>query len=175
MLKKKKIELSESQRRKIWHTEIEKRKDFGISDEIFISQFNSRVPYCGIKFSRDFENLFFSATAKGNEKSETKQKCISAVCQYIKYTFTQIKDAGGALQMSKTCPFVQIILKENIQYKSCGLHVFYRIKGAVDSSIYPVKVNEVFKSDSNCRAVVYSYVSPIVRNVLIEKKQKRKH
>ena len=59
MLKKKKIELSESQRRKIWHTEIEKRKDFGISDEIFISQFNSRVPYCGIKFSRDFENLFF--------------------------------------------------------------------------------------------------------------------
>lgn len=173
MPKKKKIELSESQRRKIWNTEIEKRKEFGISDEIFISHFNSRVKYCGIKFSRDFESLYFSATAKGNEKSELKQKCINAVCQYIKYTFTQIKDAGGALQMSKTCPFVQIILKEHIQYKNCGVHVFYRTKGAVDSAIYPLKVNEVFKSDSHCRAVVYSYVNPTVRNVLIEKKHKR--
>lgn len=169
---KKKKELSESQIKKIWHTEIVKRKDFGISDEIFISHFNSRVKYCAIKFSRDFESLYFSSTVKGNDKSELKQKCINAVCQYIKYTFNQIKEAGGALQMSKTCPFVQIILKEKIQYKNCRVHVFYRIKGAVNSSIYPEKVNEVFKKDSDCRAVVYSFVEPIIRNVLIEKKSK---
>jgi hypothetical protein len=173
--------IKESQLKKMWHQEIQRRVDFGISDEIFWQTQNCVVRYCSIKFSRDFDSLYnsylvrkgirFNPTTNFRDY-EQRRLAIDSVNKYKTYTFSQIKDAGGALQLSLVCPFVHIIVDKEIEYKGCKIEVFYRTKNAAQSSEFPLKVLEVFKNDSRCKAVAYVYRKPTIKFVMFEKTKK---
>lgn len=173
-----KKKLTESQLKKIWKEEIKRRIDFGISEEVFSFGFTSNVKYCSIKFLRDFETIFHSYNVIKDIKFhpithkrdfERRILFIDTVNKYKRYTFNQIKNAGGALQLSKVCPFVHIIEQQNIEYKGCKIEIYHRKKDAINSKEYPDKVLDVFKNDSFCRAVAFIYKEPLKRTVFFEK------
>jgi hypothetical protein len=100
---------------------------------------------------------------------ELRKLSMDSISKYKRYTFSQIRDAGGALQLSRACPFIHIIEKEGIEYRGCKIAIFHRTKNAAQSKGFPAKVLEVFKNDSVCRAVAYIYKNPITRFVMFEK------
>jgi hypothetical protein len=160
-----------------WNKEIKNRIKFGIPKELIWVHLNIR--YCSIMFLRDFKDLFYHYLAFKNLKLIPgtvdfikRENHKIAVKKYTEYVFKQIKDAGGALQLSKVCGFVHVIVEHNVQYKGLMIEIYYREKNASQSKKYPEKVLNLFKNNSTCRAVAFTYNVPICRKVLIEKNKK---
>lgn len=157
-----------------WNKEIKNRIKFGISEELIWRHLN--VSYCSIKFVRDFRDLFQTYLGfknvnlpRGSVDFIKRQNHKNAVKKYTEYVFKQIKDAGGVLQLSKVCGFIYVIIEQDLQYKDLKMEIFYREKNASKSKKYPEKVLNLFKNNSTCRAVAFTYNIPICREVLIEK------
>lgn len=171
MANKKKISSFQIERN--WKKEVQKRIDFGISNENIWRY--SNTTYASIMFLRDFDSLYNSYLAmqsipyKPHHIDYEKKKLhIDSVKKYTKYVFKQLEDSDGVLQLSKVCGFVKIIVEKNIEYKGCKIEIFHRIKNANKSNIYPKKVIDLFKNNSTCRAVAYKYIVPIERKVIVE-------
>lgn len=146
-----------------WRAEVKKRKDFGISEELFFTG-HHRAPFYKLRYYGEFEMLFHAYIHKKQNTHIAK-----AVQKFKQYTFNQIKEAGGALQLSKVCHFAHIISKENLSLRGVKIRIFHRIKNAGQSPLYPNKVKELFQSDKKCRGIAYLYVVPEVRIVMTEK------
>lgn len=156
-----------------WDIEVNKRIEFGIP----ISQMPSSIgmaPAAMFKYKDDFETLWRHGSQrirKGDSKEfadriKLYRKCISL---YTRYTFKQLEDCDGALQVSKTCPMAYFITNNDYEYNGKRMAIYHRIKNAVAEGDYPEKVLQLFKNDSKCRAVFYLYHNALQRFVLIEK------
>lgn len=160
-------------RHKLWNQEIQKRKNFGISDEFFINNGFIKLYYCSLKYFRDFALLYSMYVSYKNPKHygnlEARKLLMDSFIKYKSYTFNQLKEAGGALQLSKVCEFVNVIEQYELKYKSSQIIIFHRIKNAAKSNSYPEKVREVFQNDNKCRAVAFLYKETLTRQVMVEK------
>lgn len=161
--------------KKSWEKEIQKRKDFGISDAIFWETHYIKTHFCSMKFIRDFQSLYLSYIHLTNHQhhshdSETRKLLMSTFIKYKKYVFHQLKEAGGALHLSLVCPIVHVITKENIEYRGCKIEIFHRVKNtAQNPKAFPPAVTNVFKKHNSCRAVAFLYKISITKFVMVEK------
>ncbi len=152
----------------LWEQEMQKRKEFGISEEFFYKTQFANLRYFQIKFFKDFESLYYLSVS-GHYDKDRNRLLKESVRKYKSYTFSQLKNAGGALQLSLTCPFVYTIVNENFEYNGCKIDIFHRTKNASESNMFPKKVLDIFKKDNKCKAVAFLFKSSLTRCVIIEK------
>lgn len=159
-----------------WELEIEKRIAFGIPNDEIRTFSGQRLPICSLTYKQDFLDIFTRSRRKlrkaylGDADAQAIQNLYKkAAAKYTEYTFQQLEQAGGALELSKTCPYAHAICKNEVEFNDKYMMILYRCKDAVKSPDYPKKVIEVFKNNSKCRAVLYLFYKPLERKVLIEK------
>jgi hypothetical protein len=150
-----------------WNKEIRNRKKFGISTDLFDYGFTC-TSMCCLEYRKDFDMLF---SAYYTYKSyNTEYKLIhDSFSKYKKYTFKQLKEAGGILSLSKLCPMVYNIFGESINYRNTGIKIYHKHKIYLGTKFYPDGVNKFFKQNSRCKAVAILYTIPLTRHVLFEK------
>lgn len=166
--------VKETELRRRWKNEVKKRQEFGIAKEIFFNSIGKSY-FCAIKFQRDFDSLvhYYNFCKKNKKPSNNDSNVIDAYKKYVAYTFKQISEAGGTLQLSKTCGFVYSIIRNNIEYKDIKIVIFHRVKDAINSKNYPEKVRALFDQDRKCMGVAFLCNVALTRTVLIEKKKYR--
>ena len=173
------IAIERQLKEKEYNDENKKRLDFGISTMMFHPSWGDAKPMFEIRNKQYFEEIYNHSLVKIKEGSKNKYDieinnfilvCRETVKKYIGYVFQQLSDAGGTLKLSKTCEFVQVMLKFGLGFENKRADIFYREKGAINlTHIYAKSVIDIFKKDSKCRAVVYSYLNTETRQVIFEK------
>jgi len=179
-----KLKISDSYQKKLWKKEVEKRKKFGISSETFYGGYgNNYIRFCSLSFKRDFQTLYSCYVSRKDIKKHSFNTHIKnnidlfvdTFLKYKDYTFQQLEEANGALQLSKVCGLVHILEEHKIEYKDKKIEIFYRLKDAATLSCYPEKVKIIFQTDRYCRAVAFLYKEPNHRIVFLEKYDIRRH
>ncbi|HUS50502.1 MAG TPA: hypothetical protein VMZ91_10080 [Candidatus Paceibacterota bacterium] len=178
LLRRKRLE----EKQNWWKSEVNNRIKFGISKKIFnLAYGRFGIPFHSIKHKTDFESLeskFYEYRLNVELKTNSEHRknikhFANEFVKYKKYTFKQLEDSGGALKLSKTCSFVHIIIKNNIEYKEKKIIIYRRTKDFSESNYYPEKVKEIFINDRYCMAVCYLYKDCVIREVLFEKDYKK--
>jgi hypothetical protein len=154
-----------------WEEEVKQRIKFGIPSDEMRSFAGVNIPICSLKIVQDYNRIY---DVSHTERNRWDKKWITlfkkADKKYTEYTFKQLEKANGALELSKTCQYVYPLSKNNVEYEHKSVMIYYRHKNAVQKTdFYPEKVIEVFKKNSRCRAVVFLYLKPLTRKVIVEK------